>query len=79
MHAASGVALGILGLSWWLALVLLAAFEVFEAGLRRVQRGGKGLFEHESWPNIIVDIVVGMAGWGVGWWVGGWFGGRWLQ
>jgi hypothetical protein len=64
VHAASGAALGLLFSSFLLAFGLLAAYEGVEALLRRVRPDpeGKGLFEYESWPNILADILVGMAG-----------------
>lgn len=63
VHFGSGLALGVVLSSWWLAFLALAAFEVVEALLRRVGRGGKGLFEHESWANVAADLVIGMLGW----------------
>jgi hypothetical protein len=63
MHLASGLLLGVLTQTWWLALVLVVGFEILEAGMRRIKRHGKGLFEYESWPNIIADIVIGILGW----------------
>ncbi len=62
VHTASGLGLGLLPFPWWVALILLAGYEVFEAGLRRV-RHGAGIFEHESRLNIAADVVIGMAGW----------------
>jgi hypothetical protein len=67
-HLAGGGALG------WLVpvgaarvLAVLVAYEVFEAALRHlpVRHQGKGLFEYESWPNIVADILVAWAGWAV--------------
>lgn len=63
VHTASGAALGVVVGRWWVALACLLAYELLEAALRNVKRKGKGLFEHESWPNIFTDVVVGMAGW----------------
>lgn len=63
VHTASGAALAVVVGRWWVALGLLLAYEVMEAGLRRVKRHGDGLFEYESWYNIALDIVVGMVGW----------------
>ena len=63
VHAGSGAALGLLVASWWLSLALLVAYEVAEAGLRRVKVEEGGLFEYESWRNIGADLAVGMLGW----------------
>lgn len=63
VHTASGAALALFIGQWWFALGALVAYEVLEAGLRHVKRHGTGLFEHESWLNIGVDVVVGMLGW----------------
>jgi hypothetical protein len=65
VHLASGIGLGLIPVSWPWALALLVGFEVLEAGLRRIRRHGGGLFEYESWPNIIADVVVGVAGYAV--------------
>ncbi|HUR62974.1 MAG TPA: hypothetical protein VM241_00680 [Candidatus Thermoplasmatota archaeon] len=64
VHVASGVALGFLLSSFLWAFALLALYEAFEGVLRRVNRDaeGRGLFEYESWPNILADVLVGMAG-----------------
>jgi hypothetical protein len=62
VHLASGFGLGLLPLGWPWALAALVAFEGAEAGLRRIRTQGGGLFEYESWRNIIVDIVIGGAG-----------------
>lgn len=64
VHIASGVALGFLTASFLLVLALLVAYEAFEGVLRHVKRdeAGRGLFEYESWPNIVADVLVGMAG-----------------
>ncbi|HLF15944.1 MAG TPA: hypothetical protein VI796_00715 [Candidatus Thermoplasmatota archaeon] len=69
VHLGAGVALGLLGTVWWLAFLLLVAFEALEGILRRVKRhGGGGLFEYESWPNVLADIAIGMVGWYGGLW-----------
>jgi len=62
VHACSGLALGLTSWPWWAALALLVAFEAFEGVMRRVKPDGEGLFEYESWPNVGMDVVVGMAG-----------------
>lgn len=45
-----------------MALGALVVYELFEGGLRRIKLRDGGLFEHESWPNVVADVVVGMAG-----------------
>ena len=45
----------------------LTLYEVAEAGLRRIRLKEGGLFEYESWPNIVLDVVVGMAGFWAAW------------
>lgn len=62
VHVGSGVALGVLLRSWWVVLALLVAYEAFEGVLRRIKLEEGGLFEYESWPNIVADVVAGMAG-----------------
>lgn len=66
-HVASGVLLALLGVPWLVAFAVLVVYEVIEAGLRRVKRGGAGLFEYESWPNIGTDILVAMVGFALTW------------
>lgn len=66
IHLLSGMGLGvILRADWfWFALLILVAYEGFEALLRRVKpRGGKGVFEYESWSNIGYDVLFGAIGW----------------
>lgn len=63
VHVGAGLALGLAVRDIVWALALLLAYEVFEAGLRRVKRHGKGLFEYESWPNIWYDVLFGTVGW----------------
>ncbi|MHB8634114.1 MAG: hypothetical protein ACYDBQ_09140 [Thermoplasmatota archaeon] len=55
------MAAGIIFSAWWVPLLLFVGFEVLEAMLRRLPTNGGGLFEYESWPNIVADVVVGMA------------------
>jgi hypothetical protein len=64
VHVASGAALGLVTGSFLWAFALLVAYEGLEGILRRVRPdpSGRGLFEFESWPNILADILVGMAG-----------------
>lgn len=64
-HFASGLVLGLLPIGWPLAIVLVLGYEVAEAGLRRIKTAEGGLFEYESWPNIGVDVVLGLAGFGI--------------
>lgn len=66
VHVLAGLLLGLFVRNVWLALALLGAYELLEGGLRRVKRPGqqgKGLFEHESWGNIVFDLLFGMIGW----------------
>lgn len=63
-HVASGIVLAILLAEAWLILALLIVYEAFEAALRRVKtKAGAGVFEYESWPNIIADVIVAMVPW----------------
>lgn len=63
-HVGSGIVLAILLAEVWLILTLLILYEAFEAALRRVKtKSGGGVFEYESWPNIIADIIVAMVPW----------------
>jgi hypothetical protein len=62
VHVAAGMGLGLLPIGWLWAVLLIVGFEGVEALLRRVKRHGNGLFEHESWPNIAADVVVGLLG-----------------
>jgi hypothetical protein len=64
-HFAAGLLLGLLPLGWLGAAVAVVGYEVFEAGLRRVKTEDGGLFEHESWRNIFLDVVLGLAGFGI--------------
>ncbi|HET6397938.1 MAG TPA: hypothetical protein VFH47_00100 [Candidatus Thermoplasmatota archaeon] len=66
VHVCSGAMLGLAGVSGPWMLAILVGYEVLEAGLRRIPRRkdeARGLFEHESWANIAMDVVVGAAGW----------------
>lgn len=65
MHLGSGAALGVLLDSPWVALAVLVVYEGVEGLLRRIKVEDGGLFEYESWPNIVVDVLVGWAGFGV--------------
>jgi hypothetical protein len=62
IHVASGAALGALGTGPLLALAALVAYEAFEGLLRRIKLEDGGLFEYESWGNIVVDVLAGYAG-----------------
>ncbi len=62
VHVGAGLALGALGISPWLGVGALVAFEVFEAFLRRGRAGGGGLFEPESARNVGGDIAAGLFG-----------------
>jgi hypothetical protein len=65
VHFAAGLVLGLLPIGWVWATAIIVGYEVLEAGLRRVKTKEGGLFEHESWPNIAVDVAIGLAGFGV--------------
>ena len=65
VHFASGLLMGLLPIGWFLAVLLIVGYEGLEAGLRRIQTKDGGLFEYESWTNIGMDIVLGVAGYGV--------------
>ncbi|MBI2079088.1 MAG: hypothetical protein HYT80_12120 [Euryarchaeota archaeon] len=63
VHVASGVGLAVVGVGPWLAVGAIVGFELVEGGLRRISvKGGGGLFEYESWPNVVTDVLVGVAG-----------------
>lgn len=65
IHLGAGLALGLLRIDWLWAVVLVVGFEGLEAILRLVKprrMHGKGLFEHESWPNIVADVIIGLGG-----------------
>lgn len=62
VHAGSGVGLAVLGVSVVPASALLVGFEALEAVLRRFKTEEGGLFEYESWPNVIADLILGLAG-----------------
>lgn len=64
-HFATGLILGLLPIGWLLAAGLIVGYEVLEAGLRRIKTEEGGLFEHESYPNIVADVVLGLAGFGI--------------
>lgn len=73
VHAASGLALGALGVGVLVAVLLLVVYEIVEALLRK-RRSGAGVFEHESWGNIIADIIVGGAAFAIAFGVRSWWG-----
>jgi hypothetical protein len=63
-HVGSGIVLAILLAEAWAILGLAILYEVLEALLRRIKtRSGAGVFEYESWPNIVADVVVAMVPW----------------
>ena len=64
-HFAAGLVLGLLPIGWVVATVLIVGYEVVEAGLRRIKTAEGGLFEYESWTNIAVDVVLGLAGFAI--------------
>ena len=66
VHVASGVALGAIGFGGLATLVLLVLYEAIEALLRK-GRSGVGVFEYESWANIVADLCFGMAGFALAW------------
>ena len=52
----------------WLILAFLVVYEAFEGLLRRVKtKSGAGVFEYESWPNIVADVLVAMLPWFIVW------------
>jgi hypothetical protein len=65
LHFLGGVLLGLLPIGWLTAVGIVVGYEFVEAGLRRIKTEDGGLFEYESWPNIGVDVVLGLAGFGV--------------
>lgn len=67
-HIGSGVVLALLLAEPWLIAALLILYELFEGALRRVQtKAGAGVFEHESWPNIVADVLVALVPWLIVW------------
>jgi hypothetical protein len=67
VHVGSGIALGLVFADWTgflIVVALLVGYEALEGILRHIKPdpNGKGLFEYESWPNIIADVLVGLAG-----------------
>ena len=65
VHFASGLLLGLLPLGWAWAVLAIVGYEGVEGILRRVKTKEGGLFEYESWPNILGDILLGIAGYGI--------------
>ena len=67
-HVGSGIVLALLLAEPWLIAALLIVYEAFEAALRRIKtKAGAGVFEYESWPNIIADVLVAMVPWLIMW------------
>jgi hypothetical protein len=64
-HFAAGLLLGLLPLGWLSAAGAVVGYEVFEAGLRRIKTAEGGLFEYESWRNIFMDVILGLAGYAI--------------
>ena len=68
VHLASGAGLAIVRIPPIWALAILVAYEALEGVLRRVPgHNGKGLFEHESWPNVVADVAVATLGYVLAW------------
>ena len=65
VHFATGLLMGLLPIGWPLACALIVGYELFEGGLRHVKTEEGGLFEYESWPNIVADIALGLAGYAI--------------
>ena len=73
-HIGSGVVLALLLAEPWVILALLILYEAFEGALRRVKtKAGGGVFEYESWPNVIADVIVAMAPWLILWMFFPWY------
>lgn len=67
-HVGSGIVLALLLTEPWAILALLILYEAFEGALRRVKtKAGGGVFEFESWPNVIADVIVAMVPWLIVW------------
>lgn len=60
-HVATGFGLGFLGVKLGWASALLIGFEALEGVLRQFKVEEGGLFEYESWKNILADVLVGIA------------------
>jgi hypothetical protein len=65
VHFAAGLVLGLAPIGWLWAAALIVGYEAFEGALRHLKTEEGGLFEYESWPNIGIDIVLGLAGFGI--------------
>jgi hypothetical protein len=68
-HILGGALLAIAGVAWWLAPILIVAFEIAEAGIRRLPLMRKGIFEDEAWRNIAGDVFTGLLGFTLAWWL----------
>jgi hypothetical protein len=64
-HFACGLVVGLLPIGWATAAAAIVGYEAFEGGLRHVKTEEGGLFEYESWRNIGMDVVLGLAGFAV--------------
>lgn len=63
-HVSSGVLLAFAGVPWYGMLALGIGYEGFEAGLRMSRaHARKGVFEPETWGNMMADVLVDMVGW----------------
>lgn len=65
VHFASGLLLGLLPIGWGTAAFAIVGYEGLEGVLRRIKTKEGGLFEHESWRNIVGDVLLGLAGFGI--------------
>lgn len=50
-------------------LIIVILYEGLEGVLRRVKLKDGGLFEYESWANIIIDILVAVVGYALAIWL----------
>jgi hypothetical protein len=65
LHAAAGALCALLQVPWFGLLALAVGYEGFEAGLRQGRTRKGGVFEPESWQNMVCDILVAGAAWGL--------------
>jgi hypothetical protein len=68
LHFAAGVLFALLRVPWFGLLALAVGYEGFEAGLREGRTSKGGVFEAESWQNMVCDILVAGAGWALATW-----------
>lgn len=73
LHFTAGCVLCFLYVPWYGMLALAVGYEGLEAATRRNRTHKGGIFEGESWVNIVADVVVACLGWaatwGVLWWL----------